>query len=339
MDRRDAMALSGSASFYMQQRGITGSGSGAQSGIHGSPGIHLLSSPNVQYPSSITATTMGSTLPVESSSGITPHSVNVGTPSALPPSETVKRKRGRPRKYGPDGTVSLALTPASATHPGTITPSQKRGRGRPPGTGRKQQLASLGEWLSGSAGMGFTPHVITIAIGEDIATKIMSFSQQGPRAVCILSANGAVSTVTLRQPSSSGGTVTYEGLFEILCLSGSYLLTSNSGSRNRTGGLSVSLASPDGRVIGGGVGGMLIAANPVQVIVGSFLWGGPKTKNKKGGGQGLNDSDNQSVDNPVAPPGISPSQNLTPTSPAGVWPGSRSMDIPNTHVDIDLMRG
>lgn len=38
----------------------------------------------------------------------------------------------------------------------------------------------------------------------------MSFSQQGPRAVCILSANGAVSTVTLRQPSTSGGTVTYE---------------------------------------------------------------------------------------------------------------------------------
>ena len=77
-----------------------------------------------------------------------------------------------------------------------------------------------------------------------------------------------------------------------------------------------------------------------QVIVGSFLWGGPKTKNKKGGGQGgLKDSDNQSVDNLVALPGISPSQNLTPTSPAGLWHGSRSMDMHNTHVDIDLMRG
>jgi hypothetical protein len=40
----------------------------------------------------------------------------------------------------------------------------------------------------------------------------------------------------------------------------------SSGSRNRTGGLSVSLASPDGRVVGGGVGGMLIAASPVQVF-------------------------------------------------------------------------
>ena len=38
----------------------------------------------------------------------------------------------------------------------------------------------------------------------------MSFSQQGPRTVCILSANGAISNVTLRQPATSGGLVTYE---------------------------------------------------------------------------------------------------------------------------------
>ena len=43
------------------------------------------------------------------------------------------------------------------------------------------------------------------------------------------------------------------------------LVTNNSGSRNRSGGLSVSLTSPDGYVIGGRAGGMLIAASPVQV--------------------------------------------------------------------------
>lgn len=58
-----------------------------------------------------------------------------------------------------------------------------------------------------------------------------------------------------------------QGRFEIICLSGSYLVTDGDGSRTRSGGLSVSLASPDGRVIGGGVGGMLIAASPVQVIL------------------------------------------------------------------------
>lgn len=45
---------------------------------------------------------------------------------------------------------------------------------------------------------------------QDVSAKIMSFSQHGPRAVCILSANGAISNVTLRQAATSGGNVTYE---------------------------------------------------------------------------------------------------------------------------------
>lgn len=39
------------------------------------------------------------------------------------------------------------------------------------------------------------------------------------------------------------------------------------GMRNRSGGMSVSLASPDGRVVGGGVAGLLVAAGPVQVCL------------------------------------------------------------------------
>jgi len=196
---------------------------------------------------------------------------------AMGGTDSMKRKRGRPRKYGPDGSMALALAPLSASAPGApFSPLQKRGRGRPPGSGKKQRLAALGEWVVGSAGIGFTPHVITIAAGEDVASKIMSFSQQGPRAVCILSANGAISNVTLRQPATSGGTLTYEGRFEILSLSGSFMLTENGGARSRTGGLSVSLASPDGRVVGGGVAGMLMAASPVQVVVGSFISNGQK---------------------------------------------------------------
>ncbi|CAN6476688.1 unnamed protein product [Victoria cruziana] len=191
----------------------------------------------------------------------------------------MKRKRGRPRKYGPDGTMALALTPVSSLPGGysssatPTSPTAKKARGRPPGSGKKQQLAALG-----SPGTGFVPHVITVKVGEDVASKIMSFSQQGPRAVCILSANGAISNVTLRQPATSGGTVTYEGRFEILSLSGSFLLSENGGQRSRTGGLSVSLAGPDGRVLGGGVAGLLMAASPVQVVVGSFIADVKKTE-------------------------------------------------------------
>ncbi|MCO5589029.1 hypothetical protein L7F22_042993 [Adiantum nelumboides] len=188
-------------------------------------------------------------------------------------SDSVKKKRGRPRKYGPDGTVSIVIKPFSSSSPGPMSPLKKRGRGRPPGSGKNQQLAALGELIRGTAGAGFTPHAITVTTGEDVAARIMSFSQQGPRGICILSANGAISNVTLCQPSTSGGSVTYEGRFEILSLSGSFLVTDINGTRSRTGGLSVSLAGPDGRVVGGGVAGMLLAASPVQVVVGSFICG------------------------------------------------------------------
>lgn len=41
----------------------------------------------------------------------------------------------------------------------------------------------------------------------------MNLCQNGSRAVCVLSANGTISTVTLRQPATSGGTATYEVYF------------------------------------------------------------------------------------------------------------------------------
>ncbi|XP_020879348.1 AT-hook motif nuclear-localized protein 7 isoform X2 [Arabidopsis lyrata subsp. lyrata] len=146
--------------------------------------------------------------------------------------------------------------------------SGKKRRGRP----RKYGEANGERFgVGGGAGSNFTPHIITVHTGEDITMRIISFSQQGPRAICILSANGVISNVTLRHPESCGGTLTYEGRFEILSLSGSFMETENQGSRGRSGGMSVSLAGPDGRVVGGGVAGLLIAATPIQVVVGSFI--------------------------------------------------------------------
>ncbi|KAJ8762217.1 hypothetical protein K2173_007373 [Erythroxylum novogranatense] len=225
-------------------------------------------------------------------------SLGINVNSVAAAETAAKRKRGRPRKYGPDGTMALALVsaPQHQQQPFTITQSSggggfasppsgssflnpqptptstvKKARGRPPGSSKKQQLQAMG-----LPGVGFTPHVITVKAGEDVSAKIMSFSQHGPRAVCILSANGAISNVTLRQPATSGGTVTYEGRFEILSLSGSFMLSENADQRTRTGGLSVSLSGPDGRVLGGCVAGLLTAASPVQVVVGSFIADGRK---------------------------------------------------------------
>ncbi|XP_061361447.1 AT-hook motif nuclear-localized protein 13 [Gastrolobium bilobum] len=198
-----------------------------------------------------------------------------GPSSPLKPCGLSKKKRGRPRKYSPDGNIALGLAPTHVSSSGGGggdsggTPSAdapaKKHRGRPPGSGKKQ-LDALG-----IGGVGFTPHVILVDPGEDITEKIMAFSQQGPRTVCILSANGAIRNVTLRQPALSGGTATFEGRFEIISLSGALQLSENNGERSRTSGLSVSVAGSDGRVLGGGVAGMLTAASSVQVIVGSFI--------------------------------------------------------------------
>ncbi|CAA6666850.1 unnamed protein product [Spirodela intermedia] len=181
--------------------------------------------------------------------------------------------------------MPLSLMPISASAPaGEFSLSSvpgvlmKRGRGRPGGSASRQQqqqwgleIDSFDESVACSAGANFTPHIITVPAGEDVTMKIISFSQQGPRGICILSANGVISNVTLRQPDSSGGTMTYEGRFELLSLSGSFMPTESGGSRSRSGGMSVSLASPDGRVVGGGVAGLLVAASPVQVVIGSFI--------------------------------------------------------------------
>ncbi|CAA3017479.1 Hypothetical predicted protein [Olea europaea subsp. europaea] len=71
-----------------------------------------------------------------------------------------------------------------------------------------------------------------------------------------------------------------QGRFEILNLTGSYLLAESGDPLNRTGGISISFCSPDGHIIGCAIGGRLIAATQVQIVVFSFVYGGSKAKNR-----------------------------------------------------------
>ncbi|KAL9231079.1 hypothetical protein vseg_006344 [Gypsophila vaccaria] len=239
-------------------------------------------------------TVLGSDAPTDYK--IAPRADIAGAPSGLlgpgPPGPQASamgpgKKRGRPRKYGPDGPVTLTLNPKpiSVSGPAGVIDfsTEKRPKVKPAAPAvaavvkqhqpKVETSENIGEWVSCSVGANFTPHIITVNAGEDVMMKVISFSQQGPRAICILSANGVISSVTLRQPTTSGGTLTYEGRFEILSLMGSFMPSESGGFRNRSGGLSVCLSSADGRVMGGGVAGMLIAASPVQIMVGSFLAG------------------------------------------------------------------
>ncbi|KAM0847019.1 hypothetical protein ACQ4PT_055287 [Festuca glaucescens] len=246
--------------------------------------------------------------------------------------DSAKKKRGRPRKYGDDGSMALALVPVpnpAEPAPGTfgpfsppamsaagtalgVAPVGMKKRGRPKGSTNKPKPPPSPLDFIALAGAGFTAHVLHAQAGEDVAAKIMAFSQQGTRGICVLSANGAISNVSLRQAATSGGTATYEGRFEILSLSGSFLVQEMGGHRTRTGGLSVSLAGPDGRVLGGGVAGVLIACTPIQIVVGSFS---PDTGEKKAKKQQAPPSEPAS-----APPKLAP---IAPV-PIGVGMGPSS---------------
>ncbi|TKY67121.1 AT-hook motif nuclear-localized protein 9 [Spatholobus suberectus] len=194
--------------------------------------------------------------------------VTVARSEAVGSGQGVKRGRGRPRKYD---AVGSAVVPATAP-PGFSDHAAKRGRGRPRGSGKLQILASIGGFVAETAGGSFIPHVLTVNSGEDVVGKIMSFFDKGPRAVCVLSATGTVSSVVFRKPPASGhGTLRCEGRFEILSLSGSCTYASSAnGAVHKTGKLSISLAKPDGTVFGGVIESSLVAACPIQLVMATF---------------------------------------------------------------------
>ncbi|XXG49539.1 hypothetical protein AAC387_Pa02g3701 [Persea americana] len=126
-------------------------------------------------------------------------------------------------------------------------------------------------WISGR---GFTPYFITVASGEDVEGKIRTLAQQQRKCVvCIISAFGSLSCATLSPflPAKQRKSVTKEGHFEILSLSGSYLHFEIEGGSQVTGGLSVCLSANDGSAFGGIVKGALKAAGPVQVTAASYV--------------------------------------------------------------------
>ncbi|XP_021279291.1 AT-hook motif nuclear-localized protein 11-like [Herrania umbratica] len=211
-----------------------------------------------------------------------------------------KKKKGKARPETTDGVSNIGslepLPPATASSQPSSRPSSssKRARGRPKGTGKLQTLASHGEYMD-TAGASFTPHVLSVFPGEDIVSKIGSFCETGPRSVCVLTASGAVSSVTLRKPGTPDGSVTYEGWFEILTLAGSSVVSGELRTHSRNGLLSVSLANSDGQVFGGTVAGPLVAASPgpIQLVVGSFkqnISRGIKRKYSAGRSTSVNDS-------------------------------------------------
>lgn len=68
--------------------------------------------------------------------------------------------------------------------------------------------------LSQTKLMLFTPLLFLCSLlflgFKDLTFKIISVAEQGPRAIWIISANGAVSNVRLRRPDTDEGSITLE---------------------------------------------------------------------------------------------------------------------------------
>ena len=62
----------------------------------------------------------------------------------------------------------------------------------------------------------------------------------------------------------------FQGFYDIISLTGSYVCSDG----GKAGGLSACLSSTDGMIVGGGIGGPLIAAGPVEV---PSMFGCPNT--------------------------------------------------------------
>ncbi|KAF2585097.1 hypothetical protein F2Q70_00037736 [Brassica cretica] len=99
----------------------------------------------------------------------------------------------------------------------------------------------LNSWVAGKTGQSFTPHIVNIAPGEDVAQKIVMFAQQSKHELCVLSASGTISTASLRHP---GGNISYEVgkpvdfafLYLDLMVRSSAELLGSSGHDGRVGG-------------------------------------------------------------------------------------------------------
>ncbi|KAJ0837174.1 putative AT-hook motif nuclear-localized protein 15-29 [Helianthus annuus] len=140
----------------------------------------------------------------------------------------------------------------------------RRPRGRPAGSKNKPKPPII---ITRDSANALRSHVMEVANGCDIQESISNFATRRQRGVCILSGNGTVTNVTLKQPAAPGAVMTLHGRFEILSLSGSFLPPP---APPAASGLTIYLAGGQGQVVGGGVVGPLLASGPVVIMAASF---------------------------------------------------------------------
>uniref|UniRef100_A0A1J3G9W0 AT-hook motif nuclear-localized protein n=1 Tax=Noccaea caerulescens TaxID=107243 RepID=A0A1J3G9W0_NOCCA len=153
--------------------------------------------------------------------------------------------------------------PLSSSAAASMESSVRRPRGRPPGSKNKPKPPVL---LTQEPSSIMSPYILQVPSGNDVVEAINRFCRRKSIGVCVLSGSGSVANVTLRQPSPAapGSTITFHGKFDLLSVSAAFLPPPVSNF------FTVSLAGPQGQIIGGFVAGPLISAGTVYVVAASF---------------------------------------------------------------------
>ncbi|KAK1575739.1 hypothetical protein Q3G72_007917 [Acer saccharum] len=141
--------------------------------------------------------------------------------------------------------------------------SGRRPRGRPAGSKNKPKPPII---ITRDSPNALRSHVLEISAGSDILDSVSNYARRRGRGVCVLSGNGSVTNVTLKQPGAAP-VITLHGRFEILSLIGTSLPPP---APPGAGGLTIYLAGAQGQVVGGSVAGPLTAASPVVLMAASF---------------------------------------------------------------------
>ncbi|XP_049413177.1 AT-hook motif nuclear-localized protein 16 [Solanum stenotomum] len=163
------------------------------------------------------------------------------------------------------GDTSGLMLAAKVSVPVRDGDSVRRPRGRPAGSKNKPKPPII---ITRDSANALRAHAMEVNSGCDVNESLVNFARRKQRGICVLSATGCVTNVTLRQPATSGSIVTLHGRFEILSILGSVLPPP---APPGVTGLTIYLAGAQGQVIGGGVVGALIASGPVVIMAATFM--------------------------------------------------------------------
>ncbi|XP_022732331.1 AT-hook motif nuclear-localized protein 17-like [Durio zibethinus] len=182
----------------------------------------------------------------------------------------------------------IALDHHHHHHPSSSENTARKPRGRPPGSKNKPKPPIV---ITRDSDSAMKPVILEISAGSDIIDTIISFARRNHVGVSIISATGSVSNLTLRHPVSHAPALSLHGPFGLLSLSGSFFDSTTLSSSSKTPQSSssstspspcslpsprssffgVTLAGAQGQVFGGIVGGKVMAATQVIVVVATFI--------------------------------------------------------------------